>query len=70
MMDFVKELREKIVLERQLFNMVFGLRKLSSKKKTLDEDITRVKHYNYLKNIINNCSQEVEVGEDGLLKEK
>lgn len=70
MMDFVKELRERIDLERSLFNMVFGMRRGAQAEISLDEDIKRVKMYNCLKELIHNCAFDTEVGLEGFLLEK
>jgi len=75
MLGFVSELREKIALQRQLFNLVFGgnMRKsIASDQReiTLADSLDHIKNYNSLKKLIDNTAFEIEIGEDGLLKEK
>lgn len=80
MRDFVNHLRTKINLEDKMFAMVFGARTLGGtkrgavtddmKEESLHKSITQIKNYNSLKKVIDNCSFDIEIGEDGLIVEK
>ena len=75
MMQFVNVLREKIALQRQMFNLVFGanIRKsaiVNIREMSMQESIEHIKNYNSLKKLIDNTAFDIEVGEDGLLKQK
>jgi hypothetical protein len=75
MMQFVSILREKMQLQRQMFGLVFGADLKHSiakelREQQLGESLDQVKNYNCLKQVVDNCSFEIEIGEDGLIKQK
>lgn len=40
------------------------------KNKSLDDNTRDLTYYNTLKNIVDNCSFDVEMGDDGLVRDK
>lgn len=74
MIGFINELRDKMNLKNQLLTMIFGHFHRTSivedPQAALGTDIQRVKNYNCLKKVVDNCAFDVGVGEDEILKEK